>query len=57
MHDLRKEAVALSFSNPSAIFTAAKPHITILEPGTGFLKPGKVYKGIEVKAAFEVTYG
>ena len=41
MHDLRKEAVALSFSNPNAIFTAAKPHITILEPGTGFLKPGK----------------
>ena len=41
MPDLRKEAVALSFSNPNAIFTTAKPHITILEPGTGFLKPGK----------------
>ena len=39
MRDLRKEAVALSFSNPNAIFTAAKPHITILEHETEFLKP------------------
>ena len=39
MHDLRNGVVAISFPNPYTIFTAVKPHITILEPGTGFLKP------------------